>query len=453
MGLFNSSILDVLLGLVFVYFLLSIICSSINEFFAGMLKWRARDLERGIINLIRDPDIVRGLLSNPLITALSSRNNEALLVKWGAGDKDPNSVFVDNTVIEKDLNARKLTATGQDPKKVVRKNYAGKPSYIPSRTFVLALLNTVLGDQPLTVDNIRQNAQDLSINGKNDNQKDLGKILLLLLDDSQGVGTLVIGVKDVRTLVEAMPDSTRKTQILAIIDTATSVDAVRNAVLALDVSDERRAVLNYLTLGISEIEAFKRRAESWYDTVMARVEGVYKRRIQIYLFGIGFLVALIVGADSIHLANALSSNAAVRQSLLADVSRATTPGGDFYFSPPKDYSNTSTVTSTIISSIAVTSTGNMTTTATSVTLPSTQSVVDELQSFGQLFGYDSFGRDWKFATDDIWRQTVLVLGKLLGLVITGFAVSFGAPFWFDLLNKVANLRAAVKPPAEKQASS
>src|SRR5262249_28586144 len=35
---------------------------------------------------------------------------------------------------------------------------------------------------------------------------------------------------------------------------------------------------------------------------------------------------------------------------------------------------------------------------------------------------------------------------LLGWVLTGVAISFGAPFWFDLLNKVANLRAAGRRP-------
>jgi hypothetical protein len=31
-------------------------------------------------------------------------------------------------------------------------------------------------------------------------------------------------------------------------------------------------------------------------------------------------------------------------------------------------------------------------------------------------------------------------------LLTVFAVSLGAPFWFDLLNKLVNLRSAGKPP-------
>src|SRR5207237_9483467 len=35
--------------------------------------------------------------------------------------------------------------------------------------------------------------------------------------------------------------------------------------------------------------------------------------------------------------------------------------------------------------------------------------------------------------------------KALGLLLTAFAVSQGAPFWFDLLNKIIVIRSTVKP--------
>jgi hypothetical protein len=42
---------------------------------------------------------------------------------------------------------------------------------------------------------------------------------------------------------------------------------------------------------------------------------------------------------------------------------------------------------------------------------------------------------------DGWDWTARILGWLL----TALAASFGAPFWFDLLNKVTTLRSALKP--------
>ncbi|MGH7962279.1 MAG: hypothetical protein ACRERD_10730 [Candidatus Binatia bacterium] len=46
----------------------------------------------------------------------------------------------------------------------------------------------------------------------------------------------------------------------------------------------------------------------------------------------------------------------------------------------------------------------------------------------------------KNATDGSWFL------KIVGWLITGVAVSIGAPFWFDLLNKLVDFRGAGKRP-------
>src|SRR6478672_6421671 len=44
--------IDVALGLAFLFFLLSLVCSSINEAISAFFKLRARNLERGIRSLL-----------------------------------------------------------------------------------------------------------------------------------------------------------------------------------------------------------------------------------------------------------------------------------------------------------------------------------------------------------------------------------------------------------------
>ena len=39
-----------------------------------------------------------------------------------------------------------------------------------------------------------------------------------------------------------------------------------------------------------------------------------------------------------------------------------------------------------------------------------------------------------------------ILSKLLGLLFTAAAVSLGAPFWFDFLGRIVNLRLTGQPP-------
>jgi hypothetical protein len=73
--MFGSYILDVAIGLVFVYMLLSLLCSTINEqVITRILSLRAKTLEAGITNMLADPqgkELVNQLYENPLIKGLS----------------------------------------------------------------------------------------------------------------------------------------------------------------------------------------------------------------------------------------------------------------------------------------------------------------------------------------------------------------------------------------------
>jgi hypothetical protein len=48
------------------------------------------------------------------------------------------------------------------------------------------------------------------------------------------------------------------------------------------------------------------------------------------------------------------------------------------------------------------------------------------------------------------RDPPLTVTKAGGLLVSIFAVSLGAPFWFDVLQRFMRVRAAGKPPAEKE---
>ena len=101
--MFSSGVLDVAIGLSFVYLLLSLICTVVNEWLAGVLRLRARTLKKGISHLLesglRTSGLERALYDHPLVRALDTPGY---------------------------LGAR-----------------SGRPSYIPARTFALALLDVL----------------------------------------------------------------------------------------------------------------------------------------------------------------------------------------------------------------------------------------------------------------------------------------------------------------------
>ncbi len=50
------------------------------------------------------------------------------------------------------------------------------------------------------------------------------------------------------------------------------------------------------------------------------------------------------------------------------------------------------------------------------------------------------------------RDFIWYLTKIFGLLLTAGAASLGAPFWFDVLNKIITIRSAGKAPEESPKS-
>ena len=68
----------------------------------------------------------------------------------------------------------------------------------------------------------------------------------------------------------------------------------------------------------------------------------------------------------------------------------------------------------------------------------------EVRALGLPIGW----KGWNASADDLRRAPDTLMDwvlKIVGVLLTGFAVSQGAPFWFDLLNKVMVIRSTVKP--------
>ena len=112
--MFGSDILDVAVGLVFVYLLASLIVSTVTELLAGWLGWRAAQLLDGIRNLINSPgakDWAKDLYEHPFIKGMSPLPTKVSLFKLVPP--------------------------------------APGPSYIPARTFSAALIGLIQNSQPV----------------------------------------------------------------------------------------------------------------------------------------------------------------------------------------------------------------------------------------------------------------------------------------------------------------
>src|SRR4051794_5258939 len=72
----NLAVLDVAIGISFVYLLLSLICTTVNEMIAGGLKTRARFLDKGLTRLLGGNDEIKRLLyKHPMIQSLAESDS------------------------------------------------------------------------------------------------------------------------------------------------------------------------------------------------------------------------------------------------------------------------------------------------------------------------------------------------------------------------------------------
>ena len=68
--LLGSTLLEVAIGVIFVYLLLSLLCSAFSELIESFVKYRARYLEKGIGKLLNDPGLAKSFFDQ--LSATSS---------------------------------------------------------------------------------------------------------------------------------------------------------------------------------------------------------------------------------------------------------------------------------------------------------------------------------------------------------------------------------------------
>jgi hypothetical protein len=166
-----------------------------------------------------------------------------------------------------------------------------------------------------------------------------------------------------------------------------------------------------------DIDRFRSSIERSFDEVMDRVSGWYKRRVQLILFVLGVALASAMNADSFVIGQRLWKDPALRNAVVAQASNVVEAGG---------------------AKCAKTN-------AKTTKADAAAKCIDEVKQFGLPLGWNRATSPHDFRGG---------LGKVLGLLVTGFALSLGAPFWFDLLGKVSNLRGSgpASPGAESKAT-
>jgi hypothetical protein len=179
----------------------------------------------------------------------------------------------------------------------------------------------------------------------------------------------------------------------------------------------------------------QQKIQAWYDDAMDRVSGWYKRRTALWIWILALAFTLALNADSIAMAKRLWTNQAVRSAVVESARTRSQREQPEALLP-----------------LAVHNEANAPKKATAV-LPHNNDVLtaEEQSELSQLTGWRDDITQWTQKRG--WSLAEYTFSHLVGWLLTIVAVSLGAPFWFDTLNRFMNIRSAGRAPDEARDKS
>ncbi|HLP54702.1 MAG TPA: hypothetical protein VK151_06725 [Fluviicola sp.] len=274
----------------------------------------------------------------------------------------------------------------------------------------------------------------------------------------------------------------------------------KEGVAAMQPGEFKDLLQSFIDKSGQDYNQLKTQLENWYNDYMERVSGGYKLNQRKKFLLVGFVVAIMLNVDSIHLLRVLSLDDNLKNQLVMQAEKT----ADAYKDTTKTASDRLFVVNNTDNQLAAvmaaqktktkaaagTSTDSLTysqlndliqanhslaesrfakeDSTNKVTVQKLDSVLNLLSQLNVPIGWSTksapvswFCRD-SVAKTSITRQSPGIVRYieernsigdgwawtkyLIGIVISGISLSFGAPFWFDMLMKLVNVRRAGKAP-------
>lgn len=368
----NSTVLDIVIGLVFIYLLYSLLVTTIQEIIASNFGFRAKILERAVFRMLEDENKFNSKFRSVIYLFKKSGNG---------GLKNSTSYeFYKHPLIrflgESDCH--------------------GKPAYINKETFSKVIIDLLRGDQVKPGD-------------------------------------------DIKSLIQK-----------ALDEKTTNWGNAK-------ISNETLSYLKSIWADAAgDIKRFKGHLEYWFDETMDRASGWYKKHTQFILFFVGLTIAIVFNVDTIKIVNKLEKDPKIREQLVQQAEAFDEAHPDLekqlflqkaenekflaQYSQKELASNKSLQNKHLEDSLVTVNYLNIQARKDTLLNRADLMMKNDIKKSNDVLGLgpNSYG--------GITRDLGTFVSALIGWIITALALSLGAPFWFDLLNKLMKLRGSVATP-------
>lgn len=231
----------------------------------------------------------------------------------------------------------------------------------------------------------------------------------------------------------------------ALMDVVTGKDkstmdtaALRNRLETVGSPEFQQSMRTLLDVAGDDPVEVKKKIEDWFNEGMDRVSGWYKRNTQRNILILAFIITLSMNADTLHVVDVLWKDPTTRAALVEQAKNRSNSQENAPV-PAVEYEQADDPTASKVVS-------------TNLTNPTAGLSDEEKLSLNQLTGWTV---DWAHKKETALPQWIwwAIKEHWLGWILTAIALSLGAPFWFDTLNRFMSIRSAGKSPDEKRAKT
>jgi hypothetical protein len=405
--------LEVLIGLAIIFLVLSIFVAGIQEMIASLFQWRARHLEKSILQMMANKNMPGGqnqiaitllssLYQNNLVQSMNHYSDACLPSLWrrviGVGANFPFVPKFKTRSSHNDLN----NAHGP------QKGPVSQPSHLEPETFATALIQEIL-------------------------QKSLeeGGISREISQHTE---------PDTNTPVASMNFDSIRSRITASRKSGKIPDTFEKTLLLLADRAESKSTTTAL-----HIHHFRQEVETMFERSMQRASGVYKRNVQAICFLIGLLCSFLLNVNSVDLIGRLHRDNTLREALVQSApqmlqdNEGAQPPNQKDIQKNKSRLNIKNLEKELGADLPISPLFNYDVKDKVPTLSVNPEFTEPCA--GPKSHLECKLPGFPQSTKPNFKKLAL---SIPGWLISAFAIYMGAPFWFEILGKLVQVRSIGK---------